>query len=398
MIFQYNTAMGSVKTDETSSSSITEAHSLFYKDRPEKAYKQLTGFLVDRKISEEEITNRYEWIKTKRLKSNDTVKDQNRVTRKVYFPDTLCGLYCARFSSDGETIATTYGSGCIQLRNGETGELRVTIRSSLETSLPVTCCRFHPIQKEILYAASACGSIFICKLDNIEFWKFVEELDNEINALDVNISGDFIASAGKDASLKVYDAETGKLLKNYQKDKADLITENAVRFHHMKIFSIKCHQTNKNVIVTGGWDDTLKIWDTRVGDGSIRSMHGPHICGDAIDLQDTNILTGSWTVKDSLQIWDFSSAKLIETVNPTNREASLSGEFLYSARYFDGDPYGDHVLVAGSGTGNVEVINLKEKSIVARFMANKAVVAIDSYKSSIVYGGMDPVISIADYN
>lgn len=75
----------------------------------------MTGFLVERKISEEEIRSRYEWIQTKRLKSIDTVKDQSFVTRKVYFPDTLCGLYCARFSSDGETIATTYGSGCIQV-------------------------------------------------------------------------------------------------------------------------------------------------------------------------------------------------------------------------------------------------------------------------------------------
>lgn len=61
-----------------------------------------------------------------------------------------------------------------QVRNGETGELRATIRSSLETSFAVTCCRFHPIQKEIIYASSACGRIFICKLDKIEFWKFVE--------------------------------------------------------------------------------------------------------------------------------------------------------------------------------------------------------------------------------
>lgn len=77
---------------------------------------KLTGFLVERKISQEEIEERYEWIQSKRLKSNCEVENRKNVTREVKFPDTFFGLYCARFSSDGETIATTFGSGCIQVR------------------------------------------------------------------------------------------------------------------------------------------------------------------------------------------------------------------------------------------------------------------------------------------
>lgn len=62
----------------------------------------------------------------------------------------------------------------LQLRNGDSGELRSTIRSGLESSLPATCCRFHPTRKEIIYVSSACGNIYQCKVDEVQFWKFAE--------------------------------------------------------------------------------------------------------------------------------------------------------------------------------------------------------------------------------
>ena len=68
-------------------------------------------------------------------------------------------------------------------------------------------------------------------------------------------------------------------------------------------------------------------------------------------------------VRGSLQLWDMTSGKLIETIMPENRPTTLNGEFLYVVQYFDGDPYGDLVVVGGSGTGAVEVISLKEKRV-----------------------------------
>lgn len=58
-----------------------------------------------------------------------------------------------------------------------------------------------------------------------------------------------------------------------------------------------------------------------------------------------------------------TNGKLIETIVPENRPTTLDGEFLYAVQYFDGDPYGDHVLIGGSGTGAMEVINLKDKKV-----------------------------------
>jgi hypothetical protein len=37
------------------------------------------------------------------------------------------------------------------------------------------------------------------------------------------------------------------------------------------------------MVVSAGWDNTVQIWDIRVG-GAVRMFYGPHICGEAVDM------------------------------------------------------------------------------------------------------------------
>ncbi|KMR04642.1 wd repeat-containing protein [Lasius niger] len=308
-----------------------------------------------------ELQNGNSWLQRTR-QGNSAVKNRCQITHELRFTEKLQGLYSARFSKSGEIIAAGFGSGAIQMRNGGTGELIATLKSGLEISMPVMCCRFNPVQKEIFYASSACGSIFMCNTYTKEFSRFIFELKNEVNTIDISTTGDYLVSGGKDATVRLYDARNTKLILQYKRNE-DLIESKATNFHRMRIFASRFHHEYPNLIITGGWDDTVRIWDIRVPTGSIRVIKGPHICGDAIDIRETRILTGSWVVRDSLQIWDLMSAKLIETINPQNRSSTLNGEFLYAVQYLDGDPYGDLILTGGSGTGALEVISLKEKKV-----------------------------------
>ncbi|XP_043277739.1 uncharacterized protein [Venturia canescens] len=367
--------------------------------RESKAAETVRGpnFLTDRRISQAEMQRRHTWLQRTR-ESQASTRNRSRVTHEVRFPETFNGLYSTRFSPNGEVIVTGFGTGGIQVRNGETGELRNTLRSGMEASFPIMCCRFNPIRPETFYASSACGNIFLCTTNTNEFSRFIEEPKNEVNTVDVSIGGEYIVSGGKDAAVRLYDAEIGKLITIYQKAEGDIVEEKVGKFHRMRIFACKFHQSYPGLFITGGWDDTVRIWDVRVGDGSVRLIKGPHICGDAIDIKETYVLTGSWVVRGSLQTWDLTSGKLIETIVPGNRPTTLDGEFLYAVQYFDGDPYGDHVIAGGSGTGEVEIISLKEKKVMGSFTVNKAVVTVDSCRTSIVFGGMESVLRLADYS
>ena len=55
-----------------------------------------------------------------------------------------------------------------------------------------------------------------------------------------------------------------------------------------------------------GWDNTVQIWDIREG-SAVRSLYGPHICGDALDIVGDEILTGSWRAETQLEVWSLST-------------------------------------------------------------------------------------------
>lgn len=109
------------------------------------------------------------------------------------------------------------------------------------------------------------------------------------------------------------------------------------------------------------------------------------------------MLTGAWTSKDSIQLWDLGSGDLIDTIVPTNRPESEDGEFLYCIQYFHGDNSGDTIVAGGSGTKVVEVISISDKKILTFFKRRKPVQAIDSYDTNIVYGGMESTLKIAEF-
>eukprot|EP00501_MAST-03F_sp_TOSAG23-6_P001280 GSMAST32.ASY1.ANO1.1328.1 assembled CDS len=63
-------------------------------------------------------------------------------------------------------------------------------------------------------------------------------------------------------------------------------------FFTIHVFSLKFKEDDENLVISGGWDNTVQIWDLRT-ECSIRSFYGPHICGDAVDLSGNTVLTGS---------------------------------------------------------------------------------------------------------
>ncbi len=71
--------------------------------------------------------------------------------------------------------------------------------------------------------------------------------------------------------------------------------------HSNRIFSIKFHNNNPNILYSGGWDDTIYIWDTRTSSYT-GHIYGPRICSDTLDQRESELLCGSWREEKNLQV------------------------------------------------------------------------------------------------
>ena len=124
--------------------------------------------------------------------------------------------------------------------------------------------------------------------------------------------------------------------------------------HSNRIFSAKWHPTEADLLVSGGWDNTVQIWDARAG-ASVRSIYGPHLCGDSIDISSdgTKILTGSWRPEDQLQLWDFGTGALVETVPWTSSLIQQREPCMVYAAQFDKPKVqgAKQQLIAAGGSG-----------------------------------------------
>lgn len=113
------------------------------------------------------------------------------------------------------------------------------------------------------------------------------------------------------------------------------------------------------ILLSGGWDSTVQIWDLRLGH-TVRSIHGPWICGDAIDVKGNKVLTGSWRHAHPLQLWDFGTGCLM--INVPFHQPEPDGCLLYSAKFgragFDG-------LMAAGGSGKRPSVRIYSQVCIA---------------------------------
>lgn len=112
-----------------------------------------------------------------------------------------------------------------------------------------------------------------------------------------------MATAGKDKYIRLYDEQTKSIVLK-MKENGDMPG------HSNRIFCVRFDPLNSNMLASGGWDNTVQIYDIRKK-GTTGSIYGPHVCGDAIDYYNDGftLLTGSYRQENVLELWDLRKMK-----------------------------------------------------------------------------------------
>lgn len=121
----------------------------------------------------------------------------------------------------------------------------------------------------------------------------------QTNHLTYRQDGQYFATVGTDLQVRSYDAHT---LKNITT--ASYGSRDTAAGHSNRIFCCKYNPTNPNILITAGWDEAIQVWDMRT-QVSVRSIFGPHICGDSLDFSNDgkNLMSGSYSAKEGVQVF-----------------------------------------------------------------------------------------------
>ena len=324
---------------------------------------------------------------------------KRRNIKKVSTALSKYGIYAIQFAPNGKKIAVGYGNGSVCMVNSDKEDTIVspTIHGQ-KKKFPTVAIKFHSTENLVLTAGAA-GEVNAW--DSTNFTPTTEpkaslvEDGNEINALDICSDGMMFGTAGKDRNIRLYDTNTLRLYHTITAPDALAMDESSIfGGHSQRIFALKFHPKENHLFVTAGWDNCMKIWDKRMARAARKSIAGPRVCGDAIDILENHIITGSYVAKDAVQLWDMRGEFLLNVNFPHNKQ---KGDFIYCAKFINKDT----VIAGGSGINAACAINLKNDSLVdVMEYGNKAVLAVDAWQDGdiIVNGGIGGILQVAYLN
>jgi WD40 repeat protein/class 3 adenylate cyclase len=282
---------------------------------------------------------------------------------KVWDPETGASLssvsgdgyvFGASFSADGSMVSASWSNGTLRVVDPVTGEVIQAIeglQGPLDTSL-------SPDGRRVAVSSFAIEAVWVLDVRTGESLFDLQGHRYPVNWVAWSPDGQRIATAANDATAKVWDAETGRL-------EADLLG------HTARVISVDWDpDPDSDLLVTGGFDGTAKVWkvsetDTRellsLGAQETRTGTTAAFSPDA-----GHVITGDALITSAM-IWDVGLSGSAEVSNvPTDELAPVDVVFLDDERLVapidDGSvavwevETGRRLRTIGPGTGTNEPV------------------------------------------
>ena len=186
-----------------------------------------------------------------------------------------------KFDPFERTIAASYFDGTIKLFEVGSGKLKCVMNADLNPEYAVNNIRWRPGnslgESDTLISVDVQGNIKSWNSEKGKERACVTLPDVQLSGLDYKPDGTQFVVAGSDKVPKLYDDTTMKMV-------TELDTFNSGHAGHSnRIFCAKFDPSDGNIVLTGGWDNTVIIHDLRQK-GPVRGILGAVVLGDAIDI------------------------------------------------------------------------------------------------------------------
>jgi WD40 repeat protein len=220
--------------------------------------------------------------------------------------------YVVRFEKLDNLIAAGYSTGSVVIYDINKNSY---ICKSISES-PITSLRWKPhsnsIPKNILLIVTVEGNIFYLHTTSGRILHKMNEKNITLLSVDYSRDGSLFAVGSEDKYVRIYD-ENMKIV-------CDKVPpgSNYNPGHTSRVNSVCFHKNDSvgnfnNLVASSGWDQRVILYDTRAR-SICGTVQGPYLCGDAIDLKDYFMLTGSYSSSSKLQLWDIRMYKEIDSL------------------------------------------------------------------------------------
>jgi len=263
-----------------------------------------------------------------------------------------------------------YSSGEIKVFDPHGGSHIKDLQKNSEiTGLPITSVlKFRPggesgDHESIIIGGDNDGNITKYDVGDgmaLETIKWEGENSNKIYALDYSKNGRHFATAGLDTTVKIYDDITMKMTLELDPFKSGHAG------HSNRVFAVKFNKEDPNILISGGWDNNIIIYDIREK-GPVNSIIGAYICGESLDFSGNKILSGSNRLDKQLQIWDLETTQLLKNIdwkgNGSFKEHNNCRVFC--SKFLTHTDTGEEYILAGGGvTNEIRLFNSEYEPIV----------------------------------
>ncbi|KAF9418457.1 hypothetical protein HW555_004745 [Spodoptera exigua] len=270
--------------------------------------------------------------------------------------DTNKEIMCCKYTEDVNEIAAGFNDGTMRVFSCNTGHCIHTLVDEECRAYPgpVTSIKHRPVSK-----ANPITNMLLSSYVNgcIKCWKYKYDQclytireKRQTLGLNYHPRHSKFVTYGDDAKLNMYDEEAQTQERAFYSSNQ----RNKVDGHTSRIFACAFNPRSQHEMISGGWDDTVMCWDDRQPYAT-RYFVGVHMCGEGLDFDKPGrtILTCSWQEKDSIQLWDYGSCKLIETIVPDNYQSKL-----YCGKMV---PHTNLIVCGGSDSNILRVVDINMK-------------------------------------
>lgn len=238
------------------------------------------------------------------------------ITESVIFDMKLnLGVHSLKFSNSDKFLAAGYRDGRVRIFNMEKSSCECELDcndSKTETLVQTLKWRPRIDGKTNNILMTACRDTLMewhtPSRKQVSKFSFGQQMNNKlisITSAEYSNDANQYAVGLTDCSIRVIDGATQKeIISLGGKD------QNAhINGHMNKIYALKYHKEDPNVLISAGWDDNILFWDLISG-SPFRVMVGPHIHGEGLDINSFGeILTASWRKDDPLEIYDYETGE-----------------------------------------------------------------------------------------